>query len=219
VSPVSREESDAYQAFKLVVGNLRSPSRMLNQIRDKALPEDTKHLTRRLVKGTPEIMQVIYHEALQKPTQLALYTQSEQSPNPESRVTLDRSRGDALGMPRINLHWRLTRIDKESIIRAQEIIGAQLDRSGLGRLVPEPAFQDDSDDWGPGLRGGHHHLGTARMSTDPKTGVVDPHGQAHTVSDLYIADSSVFPVGGYANPLLTGVAWSLRLADTIAGRY
>ncbi len=219
VSPVNREESDAYQAFKLAVGNLRSPKRMIKQIRDRALPEDSGNLVKRLVKGTPEITQVIYHEALRKPTELALYTQSEQSPNPDSRLTLDPDRTDALGMPRIKLDWRLSRIDKQSIMGAQEIIGAQLDRSGLGRLIPEPAFTEDSDDWGPGLRGGHHHIGTARMSTDPKRGVVDPAGEAHTVRDLYVGDTAVFPVGGYANPFLTTVAWSLRLADTIASRY
>ena len=219
VSPVSREDSDAYQAFKLAVGNLRSPSQLYKQIRTKSLPEDSKRLTMRLIKGTPEIMTVIYHEALRRPTQLALYTQSEQSPNRDSRMTLDNARADALGVPRINLDWRLSRIDKESIVKAQEIIGEQLEKSGLGRLVPEPAFTGDSADWGPGLRGGHHHLGTARMATDPKLGVVDPDGKAHTVADLYIADSSVFPIGGYANPLLTTVAWALRVADKLAKVY
>ncbi len=219
VSPVSREESDAYQAFKLAVGNLRSPKRMMRQIRNRALPDDTGTLVKRLIKGTPEIAKVIYHEALRKPTEFSLYTQSEQTPNPDSRVTLDRSQSDALGMPRIKLDWRLSRIDKESIIRSQAIVGAQLERAGLGRLVPEPAFRDDSNGWGLDLRGGHHHLGTARMSTDPKTGVVDADGQAHTVRDLYIADSSVFPTGGYANPILTAIAWSLRLADILARRY
>ena len=219
VSPVSREESDAYQAFKLAVGNLRSPSQMYRQIRTKSLPEDSKRLTMRLIKGTPEIMQVIYHEALRRPKQLALYSQSEQSPNRDSRMTLDADKVDALGMPRINLDWRLSRIDKESIIKAQEIIGNQLDSAGLGRLVPEPAFDNDSSDWGPGLRGGHHHLGTARMATDPKLGVVDPNGRAHTVADLYVADSSVFPISGYANPLLTTVAWALRVADKLGQAY
>ncbi len=219
VSLVSREESDAYQAFKLAVGNLRSPRRALRQVRDDAIPEDAGSLVRRLIKGTPEIMQVIYHEAIRKPSELALYTQSEQAPNPDSRITVDKSRCDALGMPRIQLDWRLSRVDKESTVRSQEVVGAQLDRAGLGRLVPEPAFTDDSDDWGPNLRGGHHHLGTARMSRSAKTGVVDAHGMAHTVKDLYVADSSVFPTGGYANPMLTVVAWALRLADHVERDY
>ena len=219
VSPVSREESDAYQAFKLAVGNLRSPSRILRQVRDKAIPDDSENVTKRLIKGTPEIMTVIYNEALKKPTQLALYTQCEQSPNRDSRVSLDRSRTDALGLPQIRLDWQLSRIDKESAVTAQQIIGNRLESAGLGRLVPEPAFTEDSNSWGGGLRGGHHHMGTTRMATDPAKGVVDEHGQVHTVRDLYVGDSGVFPVSGYANPLLTTVAWAVRLANTVATRY
>ncbi len=219
VGPVDRDHSDAYQAFKLVVANLRSPRRLLEQLRAGTLPVGTAGIAKRLFRGAPEILNVIYHEALRRPTQLGLYTQSEQAPNPDSRMTLDWSRRDALGMPRIRLDWRLSRIDKESVIRSQQIIGERLEAAGLGRLIPEEAFTDDSPDWGPDLRGGHHHLGTARMSLDPRTGVVDIKSRAHSVADLFIADSSVFPVGGYANPLLTVVAWSLRLAETIAQLY
>jgi choline dehydrogenase-like flavoprotein len=110
-------------------------------------------------------------------------------------------------------------LDKESVIKAHEIIGAQLHDCGLGKLVPEPPFRDDAGDWGPALRGGHHQMGTTRISDDPKTGVIAADGQAHTVRDLYVADSAAFPTGGYANPFLTGLAWSLRVADTVAGRH
>lgn len=219
VGPVNRDHSDAYRAFKLVVGNLRSPRRLLRQLRTGTLPAGTAGLARRLVKGSPEIMNVIYHEALRRPTHLALYTQTEQAPNPESRLTLDWSRRDALGMPRINLDWRLSSIDKESVIRSQQIVGNRLEIAGLGRLVPEEPFTDDSPDWGPGLRGGHHHLGTARMSHNPRTGVVDGNGRAHTVTNLYLADSAVFPTSGFANPMLTIVAWALRLADHVGHTY
>jgi choline dehydrogenase-like flavoprotein len=117
------------------------------------------------------------------------------------------------------LNWQLSRLDKESVIKAHEIIGAQLHDCGLGKLVPEPPFRDDAGDWGPALRGGHHQMGTTRISDDPKTGVIAADGQAHTVRDLYVADSAAFPTGGYANPFLTGLAWSLRVADTVAGRH
>lgn len=219
VSPVSREDSDAYQAFKLAVGNLRSPRRFFEQVRTRSLPEGVGTLTGRLVRGAPEIASVVYHEALRKPRELALYTQSEQSPNRDSRITIDRDRRDALGVPELRLDWKLSRIDKESIVKAQEIVGDQLEHAGLGRLVPGAAFVEDNNEWGNNLRGGHHHLGTARMSTDPTRGVVDATGRAHTVQDLYVADSSVFPTGGYANPLLTTVAWAVRVADTIGQQY
>jgi choline dehydrogenase-like flavoprotein len=61
----------------------------------------------------------------------------------------------------------------------------------------------------------HHHLGTTRMHHDPRQGVVDADCKVHGISNLFVAGSSVFPTSGYANPTLTIVALSLRLADHV----
>jgi choline dehydrogenase-like flavoprotein len=51
------------------------------------------------------------------------------------------------------------------------------------------------------------------MHDDPRFGVVDRNCRVHGIVNLFIAGSSVFPTAGYANPTLTIVALSLRLAD------
>jgi choline dehydrogenase-like flavoprotein len=56
------------------------------------------------------------------------------------------------------------------------------------------------------------------MSADPRHGVVDADCRVHSVENLYIAGSSVFATGGYANPTFTLVALALRLADTLRRR-
>jgi choline dehydrogenase-like flavoprotein len=53
------------------------------------------------------------------------------------------------------------------------------------------------------------------MHVDPKQGVVDANCQVHGISNLFIAGSSVFPTAGYANPTLTIVALSVKLADHV----
>jgi choline dehydrogenase-like flavoprotein len=63
---------------------------------------------------------------------------------------------------------------------------------------------------------GAHHCGTTRMHDDPKRGVVDRECRVHGVANMYVAGSSVFPTVGFANPTLTLVALSLRLADHLA---
>jgi choline dehydrogenase-like flavoprotein len=58
-------------------------------------------------------------------------------------------------------------------------------------------------------------MGTTRMHIDPKQGVVDENCRVHGISNLFIAGSSIFPTGGYANPTLTIIALALRLADRV----
>ena len=135
---------------------------------------------------------------------------TEQIPNPESRVLLGQER-DRFGQNRVQLNWRITKQDVRSAIRTQEIIGGALERAGLGRF-----FQKLREETPPqNTEGGYHHMGTTRMHADPKRGVVDPDSRVHGLSNLFIAGPSVFPTGGYANPVLTIVALSIRLAEHI----
>lgn len=143
-----------------------------------------------------------------------LHVRAEQSPNPESRVVLSTER-DALAQPKGKLIWRLTALDKHSMRRSEEIIAQALGESGLGRLKIE---LDPSDDvWPPELAGGAHHMGTTRMHIDKHQGVVDDNCKMHSVANLYVAGSSVFPTVGFSNPTLTIVAMTLRLADHLKG--
>jgi len=51
------------------------------------------------------------------------------------------------------------------------------------------------------------------MHRDPKLGVVDENCRVHSLANLYVAGSSVFPSTGANNPTLTIVALAIRLAD------
>lgn len=62
-----------------------------------------------------------------------------------------------------------------------------------------------------------HNLGTNRMSSDAKDGVVNKHGQTHDIANLFVSDGSQFTTGASENPTLTIVALALRQADFIAG--
>jgi choline dehydrogenase-like flavoprotein len=159
-----------------------------------------------------------------------LVHQCEQAPNPENRVLLGDG-VDALGLRVARLHWRWSELDLHSIRRVQEIYAEELERAGLGRLERDgdtlaaelerlgldvgAAAPNGGKPWLFDRRGAHHHLGTTRMHRDRKQGVVDENCRAHDVSNLFVAGSSVFPTGGYANPTLTIVALSIRLADHI----
>ena len=147
-------------------------------------------------------------------SRLELWHSIEQSPHPDNRVELSQER-DALGCRRLALHWHWPQEDIEQTIRAQELFARALEQAGLGRV--ERVREADGSPHLARPVGSHHLMGTTRMHADPREGVVDANCQVHGVDNLYVAGSSVFPTGGYANPTLTLVALALRLADHLKG--
>lgn len=63
-----------------------------------------------------------------------------------------------------------------------------------------------------------HPMGTCRMAADPEAGVTRPDGALWTDDRVRVADASVLPSSGGANPSLTIAANALRIADLLAGR-
>jgi choline dehydrogenase-like flavoprotein len=138
----------------------------------------------------------------------------EQIPNPDSRVSLSDER-DRLGLRKIKLDWRLTEQDRRSLVAHMRSLALEFGALGIGRTVLKV---DDDGRWPDAVAGGSHHMGTTRMHDDPRQGVVDRNCRVHGIDNLYVAGSSVFPTSGAANPTLTIVALSLRLADQLKGR-
>ena len=60
-----------------------------------------------------------------------------------------------------------------------------------------------------------HPMGTARMSSDPGAGVCATDGSVRGVTDLYVADASLFPTAVGVNPMMTIIALSKRVASGI----
>lgn len=139
----------------------------------------------------------------------------EQAPNPLSRVTLMQEK-DELGVPRAALNWVFTSLEMKSIRKIYEIIGQQVGAAGIGRVELKDDLSDLNNNTMPSsTSGGWHHQGTTRMSTDPKSGVVDADCKVHGIQNLFIAGASCFPTGAGVNPTYTLVALSIRLADHI----
>ena len=135
-----------------------------------------------------------------------VFARGEQLPNPESRITLADER-DRLGLRKARLDWQLTDADRRSIRLSMEALAHELGRASLGRM----RIRMDHSDW-PATRGGDHHIGTTRMSTDPAMGVVDANCRVHGMDNLHVAGSSVFSTSGFTNPTFTITALALRLA-------
>ena len=126
-------------------------------------------------------------------------------------VDLDPVRKDRNGqpLPRIHLHY-----DDSDIAMARDMVATseEIIRAGGGRVVATPGEIDASKL----VIDSNHWVGTARMGTDPRTSVVNTHGQSHDIPNLFIGDASVFPAYPEKNPTLTNIALTWRMADYLA---
>jgi len=63
-----------------------------------------------------------------------------------------------------------------------------------------------------------HPLGSARMATDSRRGVVDPNGETYEVRDLFVADGSILPTSIGVNSQVPIMTMATRLAWRLAER-
>jgi choline dehydrogenase-like flavoprotein len=128
----------------------------------------------------------------------------EQSPDLENRIVLG-ARRDSFGLRRPELNWRWGADDQKKLERLRRIVARELEAAELGRVVRTTQQTPDPN--------AHHHAGTTRMGADAVSSVVDAACLVHGTENLFAVGGSVFPSAGYANPTLTVVALTLRLAD------
>jgi len=147
----------------------------------------------------------------------ALHYHAEQIPNPDSRVWLNQEIGPD-GLPCLDIDFRYTEQDVDSVLRAHVLLDAQLRAGGHGRLEYHQPDAERAAAVMAQATDGYHQIGTTRMSRDPQTGVVDRDGRVHGIDNLFIASSSNFPTAGEANPTFLAVCLAVRLANQLADR-
>jgi choline dehydrogenase-like flavoprotein len=185
------------------------------QLIDTAMQSKVRAWEKGGMKGPHPIAvaaQALGHPISGPPRFYHLTTRQEQAPNPDSRVTLSTEK-DALGMPRAKLNWQLTELDKRSMRTFYQVLGREMGSTGTGRVQIRDWLLSDDRTWPSFVSGGWHHMGTTRMSADPKQGVVDADCRVHGLANLYIGGAAVYATAGAVNPTLTLVALSVRLAN------
>jgi choline dehydrogenase-like flavoprotein len=145
---------------------------------------------------------------------LDFWLTSEDLPDPNNRVTVDRKGNIVLTYTPNNLeaHQRLQAKLKQAMQQqsACEIHGHNC-HQGLfarslyvGQRIP--------------LAGVAHQNGTIRFGHDPRTSALDANCKAHDLDNLYVVDGSFFPSSSAVNPALTIIANALRVGDHLLAR-
>lgn len=130
----------------------------------------------------------------------------EQTPEAENRVTLDRDKRDANGMPLPRIHYDYsdyTRAGLDAAQQAHDEVFAALGATNINHAKD--------------INGSGHVIGTVRMGTDAASAVVDADLRSFNHRNLFLLGSGTFPTSATANPTLTIAALSLRAVDAIAG--
>ena len=95
------------------------------------------------------------------------------------------------------------------------IVGAKLEITRAESVEPVEHLHSNSD----GIGTTYHEVGTLWMGTDYGKSVTDVNGRFHHVSNAYCVDQSIFPTAGSANPVLTGISLSRKIAGSIIDCY
>ncbi|MDQ1564826.1 MAG: hypothetical protein QOI14_1777, partial [Actinomycetota bacterium] len=119
-------------------------------------------------------------------------------PQPENRVTL-ADETDSHGLRVARFDYSQCDNDRMLVKAAQEVMERILKAAGADDVMTIQRYA--------------HLVGGARMGADETSGVVDGHCRTFAVPNLYIADGSVLPTQGSANPALTIMSIAARAAD------
>lgn len=137
---------------------------------------------------------------------LDFWLTSEDLPDPDNRVTLDRDGGIVLSYTPNNetAHTRL-------IARLKQLL-THLDFHP--HIIPRTLFVGQRIP----LAGVAHQNGTIRFGLDPRSSALDVNCKAHDVDNLYVVDGSFFVSSAAVNPALTIAANALRVGDHLLDR-
>ena len=136
----------------------------------------------------------------------------EQDANINNKITLSNSK-DSTGIPKTKLEYYLS---EKTLKTAKEMInevGLYFVDNDLGRIGGDQTISDLKNFISDA---GYHHIGGTRMGENKYSSVVDKNLKVHGVKNLFVCGSSTFPSGGHANPTLSIIQFSLRLANHLA---
>jgi choline dehydrogenase-like flavoprotein len=215
-SGVTFEEDESAEAFFSPSAEAMRRLAIMNfGIRFIEMPyQGMKHLVADLVCVAPETAEWV-SESLGQKLRCAsqLYVGWEQAPVASNRVALSATERDALGIPRIELHWKKSELEHRTLLEGLRLFGATLADKDMGRLRIADWILEGADYPTDQELAGHHHMGGTRMGTDLERSVVDRDCKVHGMANLYVGGSSVFATSGQCNPTTTIVALAARLGD------
>ncbi len=151
------------------------------------------------------------------PASYDLHVVAEQLPREANRISL-AEKSDIFDLPLAEIVWRVEDVDLKAFIAYKRLFNRFWERNGLNAIADLNWINDvdlrRADK--TGRADVFHPGGTTRMGTDQRVAVVDPDLRVFGFANLWTPSTATFPSGGGANPTMTLILFSLRLADRLA---
>ncbi|MDP8929178.1 MAG: DUF1080 domain-containing protein, partial [Actinomycetota bacterium] len=187
------------------------------QVTASGTPNDDANVDRELFQKVPDLdhYRRFVDEELDEVVPIAIRAIAEMQPhNPGSFVRLDQET-DEFGMPRAFVGINQQTLNNTAINYLTEWDRQLFDTMCKAMVEVARVFDpelENPDIWVDPLGSTHHEAGTLWMGDDPQRSVTNPYGRFHGVANAFVADLSVLPTVGSANPMLPGIALTRRLA-------
>jgi choline dehydrogenase-like flavoprotein len=149
-----------------------------------------------------------YKAKLRKPGmwRMVLVAFADCVPRASNRLTLDRTRTDANGLPLLKVAFSFGKEEHAALAQAKAEAAEMLQLAG-GRVI---AGGDTPGAGGTAI----HEMGGARMGLDPATSVLNKWSQAHDAANLFVTDGAQMSSSACQNPSLTYMALTARACAT-----
>jgi choline dehydrogenase-like flavoprotein len=129
---------------------------------------------------------------------------NELLPHADNRVTLASDERDRFGNPVAHFNYSQSQNDRDNIAFSKGVMRDVLEAAGAQDILTIDRYA--------------HLVGGCRMGRTPEDSVVDQDHRVWGFENLFLADGSVLPTQGSANPALTIMALASRLAERIDRR-
>ena len=157
--------------------------------------------------NTGDVIGASLKEAMSKPGEWYFWMtgMGECLPHPDNKVTLDKSKMDAWGIPQLAVDCEY-RENELAMLKDILSSGAEmLEKGGFKNIYTNDTKQ------APGLD--IHEMGGARMGKDPKTSILNGHNQVWSAKNVFVTDGACMTSSACQNPSLTYMALTARAAD------
>lgn len=160
----------------------------------QVMPPPLGSLQKRLGRRVTRALEPVTHYMT------GLLSIAEDQPNPDNRLTIDLTRRDRYGLPRVRIHHEYSPRD---VAARDALVGwaKRILRGAGARFFYTHNIETFS-----------HAVGTVRAGLDPKRSALDDACRYRGLDNLYVVDGSFMPTAAAVNPSLTIAANALRTA-------